>query len=204
LLVSCELKIGKSQALSETVGKFSQFTVVPFRDITETYHIPDGIDAIVLSGSAARIVEPAYQNMFRNVANLIKTCNVPILGICYGHQLLCWAFGAKVGSLPQRVFNFFGEIRVIEADGLFTGLGRQVLLSENHFDYVLKDGLAEAGFVLLADSASCEVEAIKHKTKPFYGVQFHPERTTERYPEGQKVIENFYKNAVKPSEEKVR
>jgi GMP synthase (glutamine-hydrolysing) len=64
----------------------------------------------------------------------------------------------------------------LEADGLFVGLGTRVPLSENHFDYVLKDGLDKADFTLLADSPSCEVEAVKHKAKPFYGVQFHPER----------------------------
>ena len=53
--------------------------------------------------------------------------------------------------------------------------------------------------VLLADSASCEVEAVKHKSKPFYGVQFHPERInvkSESHPEGHKVIENFFRNVV--------
>jgi GMP synthase (glutamine-hydrolysing) len=197
LLISCELKGGVSQALAEAVGKFSQFIVVPFRDITQAYHILDGIDAVVLSGSTGRIVETSYQAMFQNVANLIKACNVPILGICYGHQLLCWTFGAKVGSLPQRVFNRFEEIRIINADSLFVGLENTISLSENHYDYVLKEGLDSAGFVLLADSDSCEVEAVQHKTKPFYGVQFHPERINMAYPEGHKVIENFYKCVVK-------
>jgi GMP synthase (glutamine-hydrolysing) len=197
LVISCELKGDVSQALVEAVRKFSQFTVVPFRDIIQAYHILDGVDAVVLSGSAGRIVEISYRAMFQNVSNLIKACNVPILGICYGHQLLCWTFGAKVGSLPQRVFNRFEEIRIINVDGLFVGLENTISLSENHFDYVLKEGLDSAGFVLLANSDSCEVEAVKHKTKPFYGVQFHPERIDVANPEGHKIIENFYKCVVK-------
>ena len=47
---------------------------------------------------------------------------------------------------------------------------------------------------LLADSLSCEVEAVKHKSEPFYGVQFHPERInvkSESHSEGHRVIENF-------------
>ena len=77
------------------------------------------------------------------------------------------------------------------------GLDNTISLSENHFDYVLKEDLDSAGFVLLADSDSCEVEAVKHKTKPLYGVQFHPERINVANPEGHKVIENFYKCVVK-------
>jgi GMP synthase-like glutamine amidotransferase len=53
--------------------------------------------------------------------------------------------------------------------------------------------------ILLADSSSCEVEAVKHKRNPFYGVQFHPERINikdESHPEGNMIIENFFRNVV--------
>ena len=66
--------------------------------------------------------------------------------------------------------------------------------------YIKKDGIDAAGFLLLADSLSCEVEAVKHKHDPFYGVQFHPERIeikgqTNRA--GHKILENFFTNVVK-------
>jgi GMP synthase (glutamine-hydrolysing) len=140
--------------------------------------------------------------MFQDIAAFIKDCELPLLGICYGHQLICWAFGAKVGSLPQQVIDCFENIQVVVADELFAGFkeGQTVPLAENHFDYVLKNGLDGTGFSLLANSASCEVEAVKHKTKPFYGVQFHPERIAienEKHSEGHRIIENFYKKTVK-------
>ena len=71
---------------------------------------------------------------------------------------------------------------------------------EYHNDYVIKQGLSTAGFILLADSQSCEVEAIKHNSKPLYGIQFHAERYKigrEGHKEGLKIFENFYKLAVK-------
>ena len=201
LLVNCSLKANNEQ-LRQALGKFSECNAIHFKDINEAYHLQERVDAIVVSGSAARIVDPFYQAMFQDVAAFIKSCELPLLGICYGHQLICWAFGAKVASLPQQVFGRFENIQVIVADGLFDGFeeGQTVPLAENHFDYVLKNGLDGAGFSLLANSASCEVEAVKHKTKPFYGVQFHPERMAienEKHSEGQRVIENFYKKAVK-------
>ena len=200
LVVNCSLK-STSEALLEAVKKFSDCTVIQFRDIDEDYHVDKIIDAVVISGSTARIVDPSERAMFEGVAHLIKTCNLPILGICYGHQLLCWTFGAKVGSLAQPVFDRFEKVRVINIDGIFAGFAEQqtVPLSESHYDYVLKESLEQAGIVVLADSASCEVEAVKHKSKPFYGVQFHPERInvkSESRPEGHKVIENFFRNVV--------
>ena len=202
LLVNCSLKATTNEALLEAVRKFSDCTVIQFRDVDEGYHVEKDIDCVIISGSAARIVNPSDRHMFEGVVNLIKTCNLPILGICYGHQLLCWAFGAKVGSLPQPVFDQFEKVRVVDVDEIFAGFAKQdtIPLSESHYDYVLKESLDQAGMVLLADSASCEVEAVKHKSNPFYGVQFHPERInikSESHPEGHRVIENFYKNVVK-------
>lgn len=201
LVINCSLKT-KSQALVEAVGKFSEKTVVDFKDVSAEFHIGEHIDAVVISGSGARIVDSSDRDMFSGVADLIRGCDLPLLGICYGHQLLCWAFDAKVGSLAVPALDRFENVRVIETDPIFEGLhkGKGIFLSENHYDYVLKDGLEVAGFSLLADSASCEVEAVKHKSKPFYGVQFHPERITvkdETHPDGHKVIGNFYKNVVK-------
>ena len=116
--------------------------------------------------------------------------------------MLCWAFGAKVGSLPQPVFDQFEKVRVVDVDEIFAGFAKQgtIPLSESHYDYVLKESLDQAGMVLLADSPSCEVEAIKHKSNPIYGVQFHPERINvkgESHSEGYRVIDNFYRNVVK-------
>ena len=107
-----------------------------------------------------------------------------------------------MGSLAQPVLDQFEEIRIVETDKIFEGFQKQgtIPLSENHYDYVLKEGLDKAGMILLADSTSCEVEGVKHISKPFYGVQFHPERITvkdESHPEGHKIIKNFFRHTVK-------
>jgi GMP synthase-like glutamine amidotransferase len=74
--------------LRQALGKFNECHAIHFKDTNGAYHLQDEVDAIV-SGSAARIVDPFHQVMFQGLASFIKNCELPLLGICYGHQLIC-------------------------------------------------------------------------------------------------------------------
>jgi GMP synthase-like glutamine amidotransferase len=203
LVINCSLdKEAKIEELLIAVRKVSQLVTVRFEEIDAGYEVEDKVDAVILSGSKARIVTPSHIEQFKGVIDLVKRFNLPILGICFGHQLLCWSLGCEVGSLSAQVKDVFEEVNVVETDEIFAGFEKNetVLLAESHYDYVKKGSLDRAGLVLLADSHSCEVEAVKHKKKPFYGVQFHPERISikgQEQLEGQKIIENFYGRIVR-------
>jgi GMP synthase-like glutamine amidotransferase len=188
--------------LRQVINRFSPSKIVSYERINSGYKVDQDIAAVVISGSEARIVKAFDEVKFRGVSELIESCMLPILGICFGHQLLCSAFGAKTASLTQPIIDRFEEVNIIQSGDIFARfkLTQTVPLAQYHHDYVQRDSLQDAGFLLLADSASCEVEAVKHKTNPFYGVQFHPERVTignETHPEGHEIIENFYVNVVK-------
>lgn len=197
LLINCYLKPEDIASLQKVLQKHSQVTTLPYGEIREGYQI-EVFDAVVVSGSAARIVNDEDKTRFACVSELLKTCEVPVLGICFGHQLLCSTFNAKVGSLAQPVIDRFKMVHIIRACELFDGFSENQIIPffQHHNDYVLKEGLKEADFILLADSGTCEVEAVKHKTKPFFGCQFHPEdfeAQGETNLEGHKLIENFYR-----------
>jgi GMP synthase-like glutamine amidotransferase len=201
LLINCYLNTTKITNLQTVLNKYTNCKVVSFEDIQSGYPL-EGFEAVVISGSEARIVEASDRAKYEGVLRLIETCNVPILAICFGHQLLCSAFSAKTGTLAQPVIDRFEQVNVVQTGEIFSRFkGEQKIpLSEYHNDYVLKESLESAGFMLLADSPSCEVEAVKHITNLFYGVQFHPERIiiqNETHPEGHKVIENFFVHVVK-------
>ncbi len=202
IVVNCNLAAtSKIQEVLSAVGEFSDCTLVGFQHVSDDFEIKPDVDAVVLSGSLARIVDPNHRDMFKGVVSLIRRLRLPLLGICFGHQILCWSLGAKVNSFEAPVKKF-EDVRLICDDELFEGFGmnQTILLAESHYDYVVKASLEKAGFELLADSKSCEVEAVKHRTKPFYGVQFHPERfkiDSEKHTEGLGVIRNFYQNIVK-------
>jgi len=201
LLINCYLDGTKINNLQTVLNNYTNCKVVSSENIQSGYRL-EGFDAVVISGSEARIVSASDRAKYEGVLRLIETCNIPILAICFGHQLLCSAFGAKTSTLPQPVIDRFEQVNVVQTGEIFSRFkGEQKIpLSEYHNDYVLKESLENAGLKLLADSPSCEVEAVKHITKLFYGVQFHPERIimkNETHSEGHKVIENFLVHVVK-------
>ncbi|WP_457753015.1 GMP synthase subunit A [Thermococcus sp.] len=111
--------------------------------------------------------------------------NVPILGICLGHQLIAKYFGGKVGRGKKAEYSLV-EVEILEENDIFKGLPRRLNVWESHMDEVKE---LPRDFELLARSEFCEVEAMKHKKLPIYGVQFHPEVAhTEK---GSEIYRNF-------------
>jgi GMP synthase (glutamine-hydrolysing) len=80
-------------------------------------------------------------------------------------------------------------VRIVADDPLFAGLGPVIRVPEYHMDEVK---VLAPELVLLASSARCRVQAYRHRDKPLYGTQFHPEKTEEAYPDGKRVLENFF------------
>ena len=202
LLVNCYIDSNEINQLHDTLSKFTVCKTVTYTKIQDNYQIGQDIGAVVVSGSEARITKPEDKAKFDSIERLIQNCKVPLLGICFGHQLLCSAFGAKTEALAQPVIDRFEQVNVIQTGDILSRFrkGQSIPLAQWHSDYVVKDSLEAAGFSPLADSATCEVEAVKHKSKLFFGVQFHPELITirgETHPEGHKILDNFYANNVK-------
>ena len=188
--------------LVDGIRPFTECYIVRYESVLQDYEPNKSIDAIVISGSGYRSVDPKDREKFRGVMGLIKRFDKPILGVCFAHQLIGYAYGAKLSTMEKPVYDKFEQIRIIETDELFEGYKSQdqIPLVEYHNDYVMKQGLSTAGFILLADSQSCEVEAMKHCLKPLYGIQFHAERYKigrEEHKEGLKILENFYKIVAK-------
>jgi GMP synthase-like glutamine amidotransferase len=202
LLVNCYFDSNKINQLYDALSKYSVCKAVPYTKISRGFQLGEDIAAVVISGSEARITKPEDKAKFVGVIGFIKNCKVPLLGVCFGHQLLCEAFGAKTAILIQPVLDRFEQVTIIQTGDILSRFrkGQMVPFAQWHNDYVVKSSLEEAGFNLLADSATCEVEAVKYKSKLFFGVQFHPERITidnEIHPEGHMVFDNFYANNVK-------
>jgi anthranilate synthase/aminodeoxychorismate synthase-like glutamine amidotransferase len=116
---------------------------------------------------------------------------VPVLGICLGHQAIAVAFGARVTHAPSPVH---GSACEIEHDGgpLFEGLPARVSAGRYHSLVVEEDGLPEE-LVICARTEDGLPMALRHKTHPTYGLQFHPESVLTKF--GPRLLRNFLRLA---------
>lgn len=133
---------------------------------------PGAWDAILLTGSAASVheEEPWSVNAGRWAAAQV-TRGVPVLGICYGHQLLAHSLGGRSGPSPAGLDYGVQQIRSKQSDLLFTGLEKEFEVIEVHGDVVLE--LPEGAHSLASsDHTAHEVIAFSPRSR---GVQFHPE-----------------------------
>ena len=137
--------------------------------------------AIILSGGPSSVYEPNAPR----VPSWILDLDIPILGICYGHQLLAHMLGAKV----ERGKGEYGRvrIRIVARDPLFDGWSDEEDVWMSHSDYV--SSLPPDLEVLAISMETGYVAAFRHRSKPIYGVQFHPE--VVHTPKGRVLIKNF-------------
>lgn len=136
---------------------------------------------IILSGGPASVYEKGAPKCDPAIFEL----DIPILGICYGMQLACHEMGSPVKPGATREFGR-AQIRVKEQDGLFTGVPRETVVWMSHGDQVQAVG---GDFVPLAATDTCPVAAVRHRSRPVFGLQFHPE--VSHTPSGSLMLRNF-------------
>ena len=136
---------------------------------------------LILSGGPASVYAPGAPHCDRRLFDL----GVPVLGICYGMQLACDALGGQVRPAPSREFGR-AHCTVLEAGGLFEGVPPETTVWMSHGDQVQT---VSGDFVPLAATPTCSVAAVRHASRPIFGLQFHPE--VSHTPEGRRVLHNF-------------
>ena len=178
----------------------SQYTMLIARRVRELkvyseihpYNVPVSFirefrpSGIILSGGPASVYEEGAPAIPAEVLSL----GVPVLGICYGMQLLANLLGGKVGKSADREYGI-ANIRGEWGDPLFLGIEEfrhnmtiQVWMS--HGDRIKE---LPAGFTSIARSGNSPIAAMSNRDKTLYGVQFHPE--VAHTPKGKEILSNF-------------
>ena len=120
-----------------------------------------------------------------------KKLNIPVLGICLGHQAICEAFGAQIGHAKQLMHGKQSLVKIDCSCRLFWGMQDQILVARYHSLAVKPESLP-ACLHVVATAESGDVMAVQHEKLPIYGLQFHPESIMT--PQGKQMIENFLKD----------
>ena len=124
-------------------------------------------------------------------AKLVKAAisvGKPVLGVCLGHQAICEAFGGRIEHAQQLMHGKQSEVTVDPAEPLFTGLPEKVKVARYHSLVAAPDVLPDCLKVISRDERG-EIMAVRHRTMPIYGVQFHPESILT--PQGTVIMKNF-------------
>ncbi|MGI8650757.1 MAG: glutamine-hydrolyzing GMP synthase [Rubrobacter sp.] len=138
-------------------------------------------DGIILSGGPNSVYGENSPRIDETIFNL----DVPILGICYGMQLMALSLGGEVAAVQIREYGR-SDIHITDDAGLFADTPENQKAWTSHGDAVMA---APEGFVVTAETPSVPIIAFENREKHRYGVQFHPEvRNTEH---GEDILKNF-------------
>ncbi|MBS3970690.1 MAG: gamma-glutamyl-gamma-aminobutyrate hydrolase family protein [Clostridia bacterium] len=199
LLVNNERDINDLGSIENTKNNVLKVVDADFvvKHYTEIYDKEDDdhtVDFIILSGRHNSNWETDEMPLFKGEYNLIRSCRVPLLGICAGFQLMGLAYGVRMDYLStaeKEKYKEYGYLKVnlLAYDKIFAGLSSPIIVYQNHY-CELKD--IPPGFINLAASDITRIQCVKHISRNIYGVQFHPEMFNGDYGDGKVILKNFF------------
>jgi GMP synthase (glutamine-hydrolysing) len=139
---------------------------------------------IILTGGPNSCYEEGAPTYTKELFEL----GIPVLGLCYGAQLMMHVLGGKVEKAPVREYGKT-EVHVDKTSPLFADISETTICWMSHFDYISK---IAPDFRIIAHTADCPVAAAENSGKKLYAIQFHPEVLHTQ--EGSKMLFNFVRN----------
>lgn len=158
--------------------------VLPYTTPLETV-VEKKPKAIILTGGPNSVYDEASPHYTPEILNI----GVPVLGICYGAQLIAYMAGGKVETAPT---GEYGRVElIVDSDPIFKGVDERSVCWMSHKDYIAE---APAGFKIIARTETCPCAAMVDEPRKIYAVQPHPE--VEHFCFGQAILRNFLLNIV--------
>jgi GMP synthase (glutamine-hydrolysing) len=142
---------------------------------------------IILSGGPSSVYSEGSPKPDKEIFN----SGIPILGICYGHQLLVNEYKGKIKRASRREYGY-ADLFIDDSSDLFKGVGNKLKCWMSHADTA---ELVPDGFKILAHTQSSSSAAIANRQEGLYGIQFHPEVSHTEF--GGKILKNFSCNISK-------
>jgi GMP synthase (glutamine-hydrolysing) len=170
-----------TQLIARRIREAGVFCEIVRHDIPAAKVREQAPKGIVLSGGPASVYEERSPRVDPELLDL----GVPVLGICYGLQLMAELLGGKVKAAHHREYGRTA-LRVDGASPLFQGVPPETVVWNSHGDFVTE---IDASFRPIATTSSTPLAAVAHRVRPLFGVQFHPEVVHSR--DGARMLQNF-------------
>ena len=170
-----------TQVIARRVRECRVYSEILPHDTTAVQLRASGVRGVIFSGGPASVYAKGAPRVDREIYKL----GLPILGICYGMQLLARDLGGAVEPSKRREFGP-GKLSVTRAGRLFAGMPRKLEVWNSHGDKVTK---LPKGFTAIGTTENSQAAAVADLKRGFYGLQFHPE--VSHTPRGSEIIENF-------------
>lgn len=175
------------ELIARRVRECNVYSVVKAGDITVEQIKEINPIGIILTGGPNSVYDDNSPRCDKEIFNL----GIPVLGICYGTQLLAWSTG---GTVEPCKTSEYGKTKMVIStkSPIYEGLDENQIGLMSHTDQIT---VLPPDFVSIAHTSHCPNASIENKKKNLYGVQFHPE--VESTPNGTKIIRNFLYNICK-------
>jgi len=144
-----------------------------------------GIKGIILTGGPLMLDKPLKLSSIRADIASILDFKVPVLGICLGYEIMAEILGSEVERLHIPSKSPKQKVRILKKEYLFEGFPDTIEVFESHSLYMKN---LPPFLEITASSSKDTIESIRHKQKPLFGVQFHPEESGEI---SEKLFSNF-------------
>jgi GMP synthase (glutamine-hydrolysing) len=177
LIIDCGSS--KTRFIEDMIDEFDDFTTIPILELDPSKL--NDFNGVIISGAPILVTEQEISPYLEKI-QWIKETQIPVLGICFGHQLIGILHGAFASRMKED--RDWQTIEILEENLLTDRLPNEFEMMEDHCETIS----IPPGFILLASSDACVNEAMKHKEKNIFGVQFHPE-VSGNY--GRTLFENF-------------
>ena len=170
-----------AQLIARRVRENGVYSVLARPDVAPEELADLDLKGLIFTGGPASVFDEGAPRCRPEILDL----GVPVLGICYGMKIACQTLGAEVGSAVAGEYGR-AALEIVEPNVLLKGIPAETTVWMSHGDQVRSVG---GDFEPLARTGTCPVAAIRHRQRPIYGVQFHPEVT--HTPHGGEIFRNF-------------
>ncbi len=179
-------------------GQYNQLIARRIRDLgvyAEVHPSSMGLDQLKALNPKGIIFTGGPQSVYKeesqHIDPAIFSMGIPILGICYGAQLIAYELGGVVKTAPVSEYGHT-KVLVDRQDSVLQGISEETTMWMSHTDYIAE---VPEGFHIIAHTADCPVAGMEDPARQIYAVQFHPE--VQHSVEGHKLFHNFLYNVCK-------